>query len=182
MMLINMTKQKSNHVIEITPHATKKAYLTLIIYMMFYFTLTIFQGILPFNQTLAGLVTIVQMFVCLFLTISVVKLNDTSSIFLYLLSLAIMRLSEINRIICEAANLAIMIELSTVIFFMLVYYCSGYQQKINQLTTLDENQIEINAQDDLQVKDKLLITVHLVNQQIKTELNRMVLKYFKPEK
>nr|WP_320026169.1 hypothetical protein [uncultured Acetobacterium sp.] len=128
--------QKSNHAIETTIVEAKKAYLTLTVYGIFYLILVLFQGFLPFNKTLVGLVTVVQLLICIFLTISVNKLSDTSSIFLYLFSLAIVSLAEFNRILCEAANLEIMIELSTLIFISITYYSIGYLSKLNKLTIL----------------------------------------------
>ncbi len=136
MMQLMNNNQKSNHAIETTIVEAKKAYLTLTVYGIFYLILVLFQGFLPFNKTLVGLVTVVQLLICIFLTISVNKLSDTSSIFLYLFSLAIVSLAEFNRILCEAANLEIMIELSTLIFISITYYSIGYLSKLNKLTIL----------------------------------------------
>ncbi|MBI4857543.1 MAG: hypothetical protein HY818_12460 [Acetobacterium woodii] len=133
-MQLTNRNQKSTHSIETTVVESKKAYLTLTVYGIFYLILVLFQGLLPFNKTLVGLVTVVQLLICIFLTISVNKLSNTSSIFLYLFSLAIVSLAEFNRIICEAANLEIMIELSTLVFIAITYYSIGYLSKLNKLT------------------------------------------------
>lgn len=114
----------------------KKAYFTLAVYVIFYLSLTLFQGILPFNQTLVGLVTLTQIFICLFLTISIGKLNDTSSILFYLISMAIMYLLVFNRIVCESANLEILIQVSTLIFFSISYYRISYQKNLAELPIL----------------------------------------------
>ena len=135
MMLSINKNQNSNQSLITNTAESKKAYLTLAVYGIFYLFLVIFQGILPFNKTLVGLVTLVQLLICLFLTISVNKLNDTSSIFLYLFTLAIATLSEFNRIVCESANLEIMIELSTLVFISVTYYSIGYLNNLNKLTT-----------------------------------------------
>lgn len=137
MMLSNSNKKNINQYLNNNSVETKRAYLTLAVYLIFYISLIFFQGLLPFNQTLVGLVTLVQIFICLFLTVSVGKLRDTSSIFLYLFTLASMILSEFNRIVCESANLAIMIQMSTLIFFTLTYYRLEYYKKFQTLVLLD---------------------------------------------
>lgn len=134
MMQLTNNNQKSNFSNETNIVESRKAYLTLSVYTIFYLILVFFQGILPFNKTLVGLVTLVQLLICIFLTVSVNKLSDTSSIFLYLFSMAIVSLSEFNRIVCESANLEIMIELSTLVFIAITYYSIGYLSKLNKLT------------------------------------------------
>lgn len=136
MMQLNRKIQNSiqyfkNNTVEVT-----KAYFTLAVYVIFYLSLVIFQGILPFNQTLVGLVTLAQLFICLFLTISVSKLSDTPSILINLFLVAIMYLSIFNRIVCESANLEILIHVSTLLFFTLTYYRIGYQKKISAMSIM----------------------------------------------
>ncbi|WKY45899.1 hypothetical protein Q5O14_07330 [Eubacteriaceae bacterium ES2] len=128
---INIKPKINNNPIEI-----KKAYLNLFVFLCFYLMISALNGILPYNLTVVGIVSIMQLLVCVQLTFNIRNCNKTASLFLMLLSVLIINCAdEFNRIICESANLSVMIHLSNLLFFTIHYYKVLIQNKgVNKLS------------------------------------------------
>ncbi len=134
MILSNTQMQSSNQYIETNIVATINAYITFAIYVLFFSALAIYQVTFPFDLPFVGLVTLVQLLICIFHTVSVGKSGYTASIFLNLFSLIILNLSEFKKVICKSANLEFMIHLGTIISISVPYYYIAYCHKIDEIT------------------------------------------------
>lgn len=130
-LIINIKPQINNNPIEI-----KKAYLTLLVYLCFYLAISTLNGILPYNLKVVGIVSVMQLLVCAQLTFNLRNCSKPISILLMLFGVLIINCAdEFNRIICESANLSIMIQISTLLFFTLHYYKVLIQKnRVNKLS------------------------------------------------
>jgi len=139
MILSNTQMQSANQYIDTNTVATINAYITFIIYVLFFSVLAVSQVTFPFDLPFVGLVTMVQLLICIFHTVSVGKSGYTTSIFLNLFSLVILNLYEFKKVICKSANLEFMIHLGTIISIFISYYYIVYYKKIDKITMKNEN-------------------------------------------
>ncbi|WKY48931.1 hypothetical protein Q5O24_06340 [Eubacteriaceae bacterium ES3] len=117
-LILSINQQISENPVEI-----KKAYFSLIVYISFYIAIITLNGILPYNLNVVGIVILIQTLVCGHLTFKFESHNRLVSITLILLGIVIINCAdELNRIICESANLSIMLQIGSHLFFALHYY------------------------------------------------------------
>lgn len=105
----------------------KQAYLTLSVLIFFYINIFYFQDVLPFNQFAVGLVTCFQLLNCCLLTLTCSKIEFRSPLFILLASVLSSKLSQFNKIFCDSANLTVIIQISTILFFMAHYGLNLYR-------------------------------------------------------
>ena len=98
-----------------------------------------------FDLTIVGLITVIQVLICVFHAVSVEKSGYKTPVFLYLFSIIILNLSELNRLLCEYANLEFMIYISMIVIISIPYCHVVYQQKWQTFLNGSENQPQLTA-------------------------------------
>ena len=92
MMTSKIETQFSNQYIQLNTVAAKNAYITFAVYIIFFVSLVFYQENLPFDLPLVGLVTLSQLLICIFHTVSIGKSGYNTSVFLCLFSIISKRL------------------------------------------------------------------------------------------
>jgi hypothetical protein len=135
----------TNHYIHLNSVAAKNAFINCSVYIIFFLGLTLCQDLLPFDLTIVGLITVIQVLICVFHAVSVEKSGYKTPVFLYLFSIIILNLSEFNRLLCEYANLEFMIYISMIVIISIPYCHVVYQQKWQTFLNGSENQPQLTA-------------------------------------
>jgi len=146
MMTSKIETQFSNQYIQLNTVAAKNAYITFAVYIIFFVSLVFYQENLPFDLPLVGLVTLSQLLICIFHTVSIGKSGYNTSVFLCLFSIIILNLSEFNKLLCEYANLKFMIYMSTIIIISIPYYRVACQNKIDEIMLRSEKPAQLDVQ------------------------------------